>query len=107
MFLRDRILNHQNLAENNELNRAESEFSIREPRNRLLGADITTEQIKPFKTDVSARIVLRRNHRRRAALSDPSLIEPSGQIQLARPEKPKRSKTSINPNISLNLEPKG
>jgi hypothetical protein len=24
-----------------------------------------------------------------------------------RPEKPKRSKTSINPNVGLNIEPKG
>ena len=100
------ILN-QNFAENNELNRAESEFSKREPRNRLLGADITTDQIKPFNTDDSPRKVLRSNHRKRAAPSDLSLIEPSGQIQLVRSEKPKRSKTSIYPNISLNLEPKG
>jgi hypothetical protein len=89
------------------LNCAESEFSKRETRNRLLGADIATDQTKPFNTDVSPRKVFRSNHRRRVAPSDPSLIKPSGQIQVVRPKKPKRSDTSINPNISLNLEPKG
>jgi hypothetical protein len=37
------------------LNRIESEFSKRETRNKLLGADITTDQIKPFNTDVSPK----------------------------------------------------
>ena len=99
------ILN-QNFAENNEFNCAESEPSTRKARNRLLGADIATDQTKPFNTDVSPRKLFRSNHRRRVAPSDPSLIRPSGQIQVVRPEKPKRSKTSINLNISLNLEPK-
>ncbi len=35
----------RDIAENNELNRAESEFSKRETKNRLLGADIETDQI--------------------------------------------------------------
>ena len=100
------ILN-QNFAENNELSCAESEFSKRGTRNWLLGADIATDQTKPSNTEVSPRKVFRSNHRRRVAPSDPSLIKPSGQIQVVRPEKPKRSKTSINPNISLNIEPKG
>ncbi len=41
--------------------------------------------------------------------SDPALIKPIGEIQAVRPEEPKRStsQTSMNPNISLNLEPKG
>jgi hypothetical protein len=93
------ILN-QNFNENNELNRAESEFSMRETRNGLLSADIATVQTKPFNTDVSPRKVFRSNHRRRVAPSDPSLIKPSGKILVVRPEKPKRSKTSINPNNS-------
>ena len=92
---------------NNELNCAESEFSKRGTRNWLLGADIATDQTKPSNTEVSPRKVFRSNHRRRVAPSDPSLIKPSGQIQVVRPEKPKRSKTSINLNISLNIEPKG
>jgi hypothetical protein len=48
------ILN-QNFAENNELSRAESEFSKRETRKRLFDADIATDQTKPFNTDVSPR----------------------------------------------------
>ena len=95
------------LRRNNELNYAESQLKKRETRNRLLGADIATDQTKPFNTDVFPRKVFRSNHRRRVAPSDPSLIRPSNQIQVVRPEKLKRSKTSINPNISLNLEPKG
>jgi hypothetical protein len=88
------------------LNCAESEFSKPETRNRLLGVDIATDQTKPFNTDVSPRKVFRSNHRR-VVPSDPSLIKSSGRIQIASPEKPKRSKTSINPNIGLNIEPKG
>jgi len=99
------ILN-QNYAENNELNRAKSEFSKPETRNRLLGVDIATDQTKPFNTDVSSRKVFRSNHRR-VVPSDPSLIKSSGRIQVASPEKPKRSKTSIDPNVGLNIEPKG
>ena len=89
------------------MNYAESELSKREMRNRLLGADIAADQTKPFNTDVSPRKVFRSNLRRSVAPSDPSLIKPCNQIQVVLPEKPKRSKTSINPNIRLNLEPKG
>ena len=96
-----------NTSQNNELNYAESELSKRETRNRLLGADIATDQTKPLNTDVSPRKVFRNNLRRRVAPSDPSLIKPSNQIQVVRLKKPKQSKTSMNPNISLNLEPKG
>jgi len=94
------------LRRNNKLNYAESELSKRETREKLLGADIATDQTKPFNNDVSPRKVFRSNHRRRVAPSDPSLIKPSNQIQVVRPEKPKRGKTSINPNICLNLDPK-
>jgi hypothetical protein len=42
-----------------KMNSAESEFSKRKTRNRafnrLLGADIATDQTKPFRTDVSPR----------------------------------------------------
>jgi hypothetical protein len=92
---------------NNELNYAESELSKRETTNGLLGADIATEQTKPFNTEVSTKKLFRSKQRKTVAPSDPSLIKPNGQIQVASPEKPKRSETSINPNISLNLEPKG
>jgi hypothetical protein len=74
---------------NNELNCAESDFSKRETRNGLLGADIETDQTKPFNTEVSSRKDFRSNHRRRVAPSDQSLIKPSRKIQVARPEKPK------------------
>ncbi len=67
---------------------------------------IATDQTKPFNTELSPRKVFRSNHRRRVAPSDPSMIKLSGQ-KVARLEKPKRNKTSINPNICLNLEPKG
>jgi hypothetical protein len=50
------ILN-QNFAKNNELNRVKAEFSKRETRNRLHGADIATDQTKLFNTDVSPRTV--------------------------------------------------
>jgi hypothetical protein len=86
---------------------SEAKFSKRETRNWLLGADFATDQTKQFNTDVSLRKVFRSNHIRRVAPSDPSMITPSGQIQVLRPDKPKRSKTSINHNISLNLDPKG
>jgi len=46
---------YQNFAENNEMYRAESEFSKRETRNRLPGADIATDQTKTFITDNSPR----------------------------------------------------
>jgi hypothetical protein len=95
------------LLKKNELNCTESELSKRETRNGLLGADNATDQTKAFNTEVSPRKVFRSNHRRRVAPSDPSLIKPSGQNQVARPEKPKRSETFIDPNICLNLEPKG
>jgi hypothetical protein len=72
------ILN-QTLLKNNELNCTESELSKREMRNRLLGADIATDQTRTFNTEVSPRYVLISNHRRRVAPSDPSLIKPSGQ----------------------------
>jgi hypothetical protein len=80
------ILN-QNFAENNELNCADSEFSRRE--TRLRGADFATDRTKPFSIDVSSSKVLRSNHRRRVAPSDPSPIKPSGKIQVlcVRPEK--------------------
>ena len=59
----------------------------------------------------STLIILRESHQKqpqkKCSPSDPSLFKPSGQIQVVRPEKPKRSKTSFNPNISLNSEPKG
>ena len=102
------ILN-QNFAVNNESKCAESEFSKRETRNRLRDADIATDQTKPFNADVSPRNVLRSNHRRKVAPSDPSLIKPSGgQIQEMRPKKPKWNDTSIYPNISrtATLNPK-
>jgi hypothetical protein len=57
--------------------------------------------------DVIPKKIFKSNHRRRIAPSDPSLIKPSGQIQAVHPDKPKRSKAFINPNISLNHEPKG
>jgi hypothetical protein len=98
-----------NFAENNESNCAEYEFSKRETRKRLLGnkVGIVTDQTKPFNTEVAPRKVFRSNHRWSVAPSDPSLIKPSGQIQAVRPEKPKWSNTSNNPNIILNNEPKG
>jgi len=68
---------------------AESELSKRETKNGLLGAENVTDQTKPFNTEVSPRKVFRSNHKRRVAKSDPSLIKPSGQIQAARPQKPK------------------
>jgi hypothetical protein len=37
------------------LNYAESELSERETRNSLLGADIATDQTKPFKNEVSPK----------------------------------------------------
>ena len=51
----------------------------------------------------------RSNHRRRIAPSDQSLIKPSVQNQVTRPEleQPEWSKPFIDSNISLNLEPKG
>jgi hypothetical protein len=61
-----KILN-QNFKEEIELNCAESEFSKRETRNRLLDADIATDQTKPFNTGVSPRKVFRSNHKRSAA----------------------------------------
>jgi hypothetical protein len=93
------------LLKNNELNCTESELSKPEMENGLLGADIATDQTKTF--EVTPRKVFRSNHRRRAAPSDPSLIKPSNQNKKARPEKAKRGKTFIDPNISLNLEPRG
>jgi hypothetical protein len=44
-----------NFAEKNELNRVESNFSKRKTRNRLLGADIATDQTKPFNPGVSSK----------------------------------------------------
>jgi hypothetical protein len=95
------------LQKNNESNCTESELSNPETRNGLLGVDIATDQTKTFNTEVSPRKVFRSNHRRRIAPSDPSLIKPSCQKQVARPEKPKRRKTFIDPNISLDLETRG
>jgi hypothetical protein len=89
---------------NNEMNCAESHFSKRGTRNRLLGTDIATDQTKPFNTEVSPRKLIRSNHRRRVAPSDSSMIKPSGKIQLVSPEKPKQSTASIY--ISPNIEPK-
>jgi hypothetical protein len=54
-----------------------------------------------------SRKVFRSDKKTRAAPSELSLIKPSSQIQVVRPEKPKRCKTSINYNISLNHAPKG
>jgi hypothetical protein len=88
------------------LNRIESDFQKRETRNRLLGADSATDQTNPFNTDVSQEKSSSK-HRKRVAPSDPSVIKPSGQIQVVRPEKQKRRKASINPNTNLNHEPKG
>jgi hypothetical protein len=77
-------------------------------RNRLLGADTATDQTNSFELDVSPRKVVRSNHRRRVTVapSDPSLIKPSGQIQVVRLEKPKQSKTSINPKSVSTLNSK-
>jgi hypothetical protein len=83
------------LLKNNELNCTEFELSKRETKNGLLDADIAsfaTDPTKTFKTEVSPRKVFRSNHRRRVAPSDPSLIKPSCQNQVARPEKPEQSK---------------
>jgi hypothetical protein len=97
------------LLKNDELNCTESELSKPETRNGLPGADIATDQTKTFNTELSPRKVFRSNHRRRLAPPDPSLIKPRGKNQVARPwpEKPKWRKTFIDPNISLNLEPRG
>jgi hypothetical protein len=72
------------------LNCVESEFSKHDIRNRLLGADIATDQTKPvpFNTDVIPRNAFRINHRRRVAPSDLSLIKQSGQMKVVHPEKP-------------------
>ncbi len=86
--------------------RAESEFSQSETRNRLPGADIATDQTK-HSTLTIPRESHQKQPQKKCTASDPSLFKPSRQIQVVRPEKPKRSKTSINPNISLNVEPKG
>jgi hypothetical protein len=86
------------------LNRAESEVSKRETRNRLLGAVVVTNQTTPLNTDVFSRQLFRRNHREKEAPSDSLLIKPllaSGQIQVLRPKKPKRSK-KIHESQSLN-----
>ena len=82
--------------------RAESEFSKRETRNRLPGADTATDQTKTFNTDNSPR------KSSEAATEEVFTIRSitTITIQTKRP-KPKRSKTSFNPNISLNSEPKG
>jgi hypothetical protein len=89
----------------NEFNCTESELSKHETRNGLIGADIATDQTKTFNTEVSPRKVFRTNHRRRVAPSDPSRIKPSGYNQITCPENPNRSKTFIDPNISL-FDPK-
>jgi hypothetical protein len=103
-----RILNKNSLKIMNWIaSNLNFKVQTRETRNRLLGADIATDKKKPFNTNVPPRKVFRSNHRRKVEPSDPSLIKPSGQIQLVRPKKPKRSKASINPVISLNHEPKG
>jgi hypothetical protein len=71
-----------------------------------LDAELLTDQTKQFNTEVSRRKFSKSSHRRRVQSSDPSLIKPSGQIQVVRSEKPKWSKASIHPNIGLIIEPK-
>jgi hypothetical protein len=93
---------------NNVFNCAETEF----PNEKMgclpvLGADTAADQTKLFNTasEVSPNIsLLGSNHRRRVAPLALSPIKPSSQIQIVRL---KKLKLSINPNIRLNLDPKG
>ena len=82
--------------------RAESELSKRETKKRLLV--LIMQQIKRYTLKF---LLEKKQTQKKCPPSDLLLIKPSGQIQVVRPEKPKQSKTSINPNIGLNLEPKG
>jgi hypothetical protein len=89
------------------LNCAESEGSKRQTINslRLLGSVIAT--VNKLKIIQNCLEVFRSNRRRRVAPSDPSLIKSIGRIQVVLPEMAKQTKTSINPNIRLNLKPRG
>jgi hypothetical protein len=69
----------------------------------VLGADIATDQTKPFNADVSRRKVFRSNHRRRVAPCDPSQIKPNSQTGVVRPEMPKWNKAFIHPYFSFRV----
>jgi hypothetical protein len=92
--------------------RAESEFSKRETRNRLLGADIATDQTKTFNTDNSPR-------KSSEAATEEVFTIKSITIQTKRQNSSSATKCvprSQNgakhplipgPNIRLNMEPNG
>jgi len=60
---------------------------------------------RTIESSLSTYPTLGSGRRRRIAPSDPSVNQPSRQFQAACPERPNPSRTFINLNIGLNLEP--
>ena len=88
------------------MNCDESEFSKRGTRYWLLGADIATDQTNHPTLRFLREKFSEVTTERRVAQSDPSLTKPSGQIQVVRPEKPKRSKHPLISTSVSTLNPK-